>query len=99
MNATPAAHDQAEPDPTTVTATDVARPVRRRGHSYLLAATAASGIVMLAAGLCALVAPHSFAALASFPPYNEHFVHDLGAFQLGIGVTLLLALIWRDALA
>jgi PPOX class probable F420-dependent enzyme len=26
-------------------------------------------------------------------------VHDLGAFQLGIGVTLLLALIWRDALA
>jgi hypothetical protein len=26
-------------------------------------------------------------------------VHDAGAFQLGIGVTLLLAVAWRDALA
>jgi hypothetical protein len=32
-------------------------------------------------------------------PYHEHFLHDLGAFQLGIGATLLLALIWTDALA
>ena len=26
-------------------------------------------------------------------------MHDVGAFQLGIGATLLLALIWSDALA
>jgi hypothetical protein len=28
-----------------------------------------------------------------------HFVHDADAFQLGIGITLLLALAWRDGLA
>lgn len=103
MNTTTAAGDEAHPDPATVTISDAALPVRRRaqkrGHSYLLAATAVSGIVMVAAGLWALAAPRSFAAIANFPPYNEHFAHDLGAFQLGIGVTLLLALIWRDALA
>jgi len=27
-------------------------------------------------------------------PSHRHFVHDVGAFQLGIGVTLLLAMIW-----
>jgi len=58
-----------------------------------------SGIVMTTAGLWALLGPRSFADFADFPPYNHHFMHDLGAFQLGIGVTLLLALIWRDALA
>ena len=31
-------------------------------------------------------------------PVHLHFLHDLGAFQIGIGVTLLLALGWRDAL-
>jgi hypothetical protein len=71
----------------------------RHGHGYLLIVTAASGLFMVAAGVWALTAPQSFAGLAGFPPFNEHFVHDLGAFQLGIGVTLLLALFWRDALA
>jgi hypothetical protein len=33
----------------------------------------------------------------SSSPYHEHFLHDLGAFQIGIGVTLLVALAWRDA--
>jgi len=42
------------------------------------------------------VAPRSFARFVAFP-YHEHFLHDLGAFQVGIGVTLLLALAWRDA--
>jgi hypothetical protein len=32
-------------------------------------------------------------------PYHEHFLHDLGAFQVGIGATPLLALVWRDAAA
>jgi uncharacterized membrane protein len=30
--------------------------------------------------------------------FHEHFLHDLGAFQVGIGATPLLALLWRDAL-
>jgi PPOX class probable F420-dependent enzyme len=72
---------------------------RRPGHAYLLGVTAASAAFMTGAGLWALVAPRSFADFAAFPPYNEHFLHDLGAFQVGIGVTLLLAAVWRDALA
>jgi PPOX class probable F420-dependent enzyme len=66
---------------------------------FVLAVGLISGLLMTAAGLWALLAPRSFAAFADFPPYNHHFLHDLGAFQFGIGVTLLLALIWRDALA
>ncbi|MEV0155976.1 PPOX class F420-dependent oxidoreductase [Micromonospora sp. NPDC050686] len=48
-------------------------------------------------GVWALVAPRSFSEFVGFPPH-EHFVHDIGAFQLGIGATLLLALIWADPL-
>ena len=32
--------------------------------------------------------------VAEFAPYNEHFLHDIGAFQVGIGATLAIAL-WR----
>lgn len=39
-----------------------------------------------------MVDPHSFfEAIATFEPYNQHFVQDLGAFQIGLGVVLLLA--------
>jgi hypothetical protein len=30
---------------------------------------------------------------------HTHLVHDAGAFQLGIGVTLLLGTVWHDGLA
>ena len=56
----------------------------------LLAAT-----VMLGAGAWALIDPASFADFVEFPDH-EHFVHDAGAFQLGIGLSLVLALAWRD---
>jgi hypothetical protein len=35
-----------------------------------------------------------FEDVAEFRPYNVHFLHDVGAFQVGIGATLALAL-WR----
>ena len=56
------------------------------------------GVVNLGAGLWALFAPQSFFdALASeFDPYNVHFIHDIGAFMSGLGVTALLALVWTD---
>src|SRR4030095_6591101 len=57
-----------------------------------------AGLFMTAAGVAALVAPDWFADAAGFPRH-PHFVHDAGAFQLGIGVTLLLAVAWRDGLA
>lgn len=51
---------------------------------------------MLAAGAWSLRAPGSFAEAVDFPAHG-HFLHDLGAFQLGLG-TGLLATIWADAL-
>lgn len=57
------------------------------------------GVLTLLLGLWALLAPASFyEVIAPFPPYNRHFLHDAGAFQIGIGATLLLALRWRDSL-
>ena len=50
-------------------------------------------------GAWALLAPRSFfETVAPFPPYNEHFLHDAGAFQLGLGAALLAALARRSAL-
>jgi PPOX class probable F420-dependent enzyme len=55
------------------------------------------GLLTMVVGVWALVSPQGFSEVVNFPPHR-HFVHDVGAFQLGIGVTLLLALIWADAL-
>ncbi|MEV4619108.1 PPOX class F420-dependent oxidoreductase [Asanoa sp. NPDC049573] len=52
-------------------------------------------LLTLAAGFWGLIAPGSFASFVNFPP-SEHFVHDAGAFQLGLGAALLLALVWAD---
>ena len=50
-------------------------------------------------GLWSFFWPESFhEKIATFDPFNLHLFHDLGAFQLGIGVALLGALFWRDAL-
>lgn len=62
---------------------------------YVTVVIAMAGIFTLLAGVWALLDPTSFADAVDFPAH-EHFVHDLGAFQIGIGLTLLLALIWRD---
>jgi hypothetical protein len=63
---------------------------RQRGGGFVVAVTILAGVFMVAAGLWALVGPGSFADAAGFPRHT-HFVHDAGAFQLGIGITLLLA--------
>jgi hypothetical protein len=65
---------------------------------YALAGGAAAAF--LATGLWPFFDAKSFYdEIAEFPPYNAHFLHDVGAFQVGIGATLLLALLWRsDAL-
>lgn len=50
------------------------------------------GVGFIALGLWAMVDPRSFfEALATFEPYNQHFVQDIGAFQVGLGMVLLLA--------
>jgi hypothetical protein len=67
-------------------------------NRFVTAAALVAGISMLAFGVWALFAPASFADLIDYAPYNEHLIHDAGAFQIGIGVTVLMALRWTDAL-
>ena len=69
-----------------------------RARRFVLTVTLLAGLFMTAAGMAALLAPGWFADAAGFPRHT-HFVHDAGAFQFGIGVTLLLAVAWRDGLA
>lgn len=46
----------------------------------------------LLTGVGAIAAPEAFFdAAATFDPYNQHFIQDIGAFNLGIGAILLLA--------
>ena len=57
--------------------------------------TALGAAVFLVFGLWSFLDPRSFfEQLAHFEPYNVHFLHDVGAFQVGIGATLAIAL-WR----
>ncbi len=49
---------------------------------------AAFGLLTLALGIWALIDPSSFFDnIADWPPYNRHFIHDIGAFQVAIGAT------------
>lgn len=51
----------------------------------------AVGVVYLLLGLWAFLDPASFyGQVATFQPYNQHFLHDAGAFQVGLGLALLL---------
>lgn len=57
--------------------------------------TALGAVFYLFAGIWPLVDSRSFFdQLATFEPYNAHFLHDIGAFQVGIGTTLTAAL-WK----
>jgi len=67
-------------------------------RGYLVGVTALVGTLTAGIGIWCLIDPASFADVVQFPAH-QHFLHDVGAFQLGLGVTLLLALIWSDALA
>lgn len=58
-----------------------------------------AGVFFVAAGAAAFGAPEAFFdAAAAFEPYNEHFIRDIGAFQVGLGVVLLLAVWVGDGL-
>jgi hypothetical protein len=59
-----------------------------------------AAIFFITFGLWAFLDPSSFFdEIANFEPYNEHFLHDVGAFQIGLGASIVFALIGRkDAL-
>jgi peptidoglycan/LPS O-acetylase OafA/YrhL len=51
-------------------------------------------VFFLGSGVWAFVAPRSFFDnLATFEPYNRHFLHDIGAFSIGLGAVLAFALL------
>jgi len=61
--------------------------------------TGAVALLLIGLGLWAMVAPDTFySSIATYPPYSPHLVHDVGAFQIGLGACLALALLVRDAL-
>jgi hypothetical protein len=74
---------------------------RRRGMKskgpVVNVALVVGAVAFLVPGVWAFVAPVGFAdTIATFDPYNRHYLHDLGAFQIGVGVCALAALRWRD---
>jgi hypothetical protein len=58
--------------------------------TWARAAAALVGLTYVFLGVWALLAPGSFYdSIATFPPDNAHFLRDVGAFQIGIGLTAL----------
>jgi hypothetical protein len=59
-----------------------------------------AAVFFIGPGLWAFFGPEGFyEELAPFEPYNEHFVHDIGAFMIRLG-TAFVAALWKrsDAL-
>jgi uncharacterized membrane protein len=54
---------------------------------------------LVGTGLWALISPDTFyTQIAPYPPFSRHLVHDIGAFELGLGACLVFGLLVRDAL-
>ena len=60
----------------------------------------AVGAFYLLSGAWAFLFPTTFySTVASFTPYNLHLLHDAGAFQVGLGASLLAAALVGRGLA
>lgn len=69
-------------------------------HKLTTAVVILGAAAFLVPGVWALLGPGSFHEhVARFDPFNLHLLHDVGAFQIGVGVALVGALVWRDALS
>ena len=67
-------------------------PATSRLVRFPLVIAVFGGLVLIAFGAWAMIRPESFFdALATFEPYNQHLIQDVGAFQIGLGGVLLLA--------
>jgi PPOX class probable F420-dependent enzyme len=76
----------------------------RPGRGFAVGVAIVTGAGSAVAGWWALSAPRSFADAVDFPlrasdGSGDHFLHDIGAFQLGLAAALLLACVWYDVLA
>ncbi len=60
--------------------------------AWTRALVALSGIVYLLTGLAQLVAPFWFYThIGNLPPFNRHYIGDLGSFLVPLGIGLLVA--------
>ena len=78
--------------------TTVAEREGRGGTGWTAIVAAVGGAAFVGFGLWAMVAPRSFHDFAAFEPYNQHYVQDIGSFQIGLGAVLVASLVWRDGL-
>lgn len=68
-----------------------------RGQAAVTAIIALGAFLFLVGGVWSFGWPDNFySTIATYPPYNMHLFHDIGAFQLGIGATLAAGLRWKD---
>jgi hypothetical protein len=68
-------------------------------RSFVRIVAVVAGVGYLGAGLWAMISPQSFFdVIATYPPYNRHLLHDIGAFLIGLGVGTLVGIRSRDAL-
>lgn len=75
-------------------------PGTSAARRFSTAVALGAGLSFLGFGLWALAASQSFSSsLARFDPYNQHFVQDIGAFQIGLGAVLVLVTRLADALS
>jgi hypothetical protein len=66
-------------------------------HRFAPALAWIAAAFWLVSGVWAFFAPRSFYdRVATFPPYNVHFVHDIGAFSIGLGLVIVLVLTTAD---
>ena len=81
-----------QPRPTVTAGARAATTARAGPDSLVALLCGALGLMTLASGVWAFVAPGSFFdVIAPFEPYNRHFIHDAGAFSIGVSCALLLA--------
>jgi hypothetical protein len=67
-------------------------PGPRLTDQQLRLAIVVLGVTQLAIGVWLLVDPNSFVdAIADFGPADSHFLRDIGTFQAGLGIALLVA--------
>ena len=68
----------------------VPHAARRERTDVVAAALIAAGATSVLFGLWAFLSPGSFYdVIAAYPPRNDHFLRDIGSFEVGLGAAAL----------
>ncbi|MBF6328593.1 hypothetical protein [Nocardia transvalensis] len=67
-------------------------------NRFVTIATLIAAASMVGIGAWCRIDPGNFARWANWTDH-EHFLHDAGVFQIGIGLMMIAALLWRDVVA